>query len=81
MRYIVICYALHEKNIASHNSFYDENDAYDFLKKDAESTYKEEKLNASEDCKIEFTINNDGTAYLSSYNGEYEWTWEVIEIK
>lgn len=37
--------------------------------------------NASEGDKdsIDFTISDDGAAYLSSYDGEYEWTWEIIE--
>ena len=30
--------------------------------------------------KIDFTISDDGSAYLSSYDGQYEWTWEVIEV-
>ena len=80
MKYVVICYAVHEKNIASYNAFDDENEAYDFLEKDAQNTYEEEKLNASEDYAIDFTIDN-GTAYLSSYDGECEWTWEVITVK
>ena len=44
----------------------------------------EEEMNNSDDEekeKIDFTISDDGTAYLSSYDGEYEWTWEVIQIR
>lgn len=50
--------------------------------KDAQNTYNEEINNASEEDKdsIDFTISDDGSAYLSSYDGEYEWTWEVIEV-
>ena len=60
-KYIVICYAVHEKEIASHNAFDNENDAYAFL----------EINNASEEDKdsIDFTISDDGSAYLSSYDG------------
>lgn len=49
---------------------------------DAQNTYEEEMNNASEEDRdsIDFTISDDGSAYLSSYDGEYEWTWEVIEV-
>lgn len=80
-KYIVVCYSVHEKEIASHDSFDNEDDAYAFLEKDAQNTYEEEMNNASEEDKdtIDFTMSDDGTAYLSSCDGEYEWTWEVIE--
>ena len=81
-KYVVICYAVHEKEIASHDAFDNEDGAYAFLEKDAQNTYEEEMNNASEEDKdsIDFTISDDDTAYLSSYDGEYEWTWEVIEV-
>lgn len=80
-KYIVICYAVHNKEIASHDTFDDEEEAYAFLEKDAQNTY-EEMNNSAEEGKgqIDFTISDDGTAYLSSCDGEYEWTWEVISI-
>lgn len=80
-KYIVICYSVHEKQIASHDSFDNENDAYAFLEKDAQNTYEEEMNSASKKDKelIDFAISDNGTAYLSSYGGEYEWTWEIIE--
>lgn len=81
-KYVVICYSVHNKEIASHDTFDNEDDAYAFLEKDAQNTYEKEMNNASEEDKdsIDFTISDDGTAYLSSYDGEYEWTWEVIEV-
>lgn len=53
-----------------------------FLKKNAQNTYEEEMNNSDGNGKkqIDFTISDDGTAYLSSCDGEYEWTWEVIEV-
>ena len=53
-----------------------------YLEKDALNTYEEEINNCNEEEKeqIDFTLD-DGIAYLSSCNGEYEWTWEVIEIE
>ena len=82
-KYIVICYSVHEKEIADYCSFDHEDNAYAFLEEDAQNTYEEEMNNASGNDKntIDFTISDDGTAYLSSYDGEYEWTWEVIEVK
>lgn len=81
-KYVVICYSVDEKEIASHDTFDNEDDAYAFLEEDARNTYEEEMNNANEEDKdsIDFTIRDDGSAYLSSYGGEYEWTWEVIEV-
>lgn len=81
-KYVVICYSVHEKEVASYDSFDNEEDAYAFLEKDAQNTYEEEMNSASKKDRdsIDFTINDDSSAYLSSYNGEYEWTWEVIEV-
>lgn len=83
MKYVVICYAIHNKEIASYDVFGNEEDAYSFLEKDAQNTYEEEMNNSDDEEKekIDFTISDDGTAYLSSYDREYEWAWEVIEVK
>ena len=83
MKYVVVCYSVHNKGIASCDAFDNEDDAYNFLEKDAQNTYEEEYNNASEEDResIDFTISDDGNAYLSSYDGEYEWTWEVIEVR
>lgn len=82
MKYVVICYSVHNKGISSHDVFYNIDDAYAFLEKDFENTYEEEINNSTEKEKeqITFTCDNDGTAYLSSHAGEYEWTWEIIEV-
>lgn len=79
-KYVVICYAIHDKAIASHDSFDSEEDAFAFVKKDACNTYEEERSSASESQKdkIELSVYDDGTAVLSSCGGEYEWTWETI---
>ena len=81
MKYVVICYSVHNKEIASYDVFDNEDEAYVFLENDAQNTYEEEYENATEEDResIDFTLD-DGTAYLSSYEGEYEWTWEVIEV-
>lgn len=83
MKYVVICYAVHSREIASHDTFDNESDAYAFLEKDAQNTYEEEYDNSDDETResIHLEIYNDGTAYLSSCYGEYEWTWEVIKLR
>lgn len=82
MKYIVICYSIHEKGVLSYDVFSNEEDAILFLEEDSTNIYKEELNNCSEDERknIDFTLDGR-TAYLSSYNGEYEWTWEIVEFK
>ena len=43
MKYIVVCYSVHNKEIASYDAFDNEEDAYNFLEKDAQNTYEEVK--------------------------------------
>ena len=81
--YVVICYSVHEQEIASYDAFENERDAVIFLKEDAQDTYEEEMNNSDDESKtqIYFTMRDDRTAYLSSCDGECEWTWEIIKIK
>lgn len=80
-KYVVICYSVHNKKIASHDIFENKEDAYAFLKKDAQDTYEEEMIYCGDKEEwVNLEIHEDGTAYLSSCHGEYEWTWEVIEV-
>lgn len=82
MKYIVICYSVHEKRVASHDVFSNEEDAILFLEKDSSNTYEEEFNNCSEKEREHINFTLDGkSAYLSSYNREYEWTWEIIEVQ
>jgi hypothetical protein len=81
MKHVVICYSIHNREIASYDTFDTMDDAKAFLEKDAQNTYDEELNSAleSEKDQIELTIDDD-TAYLSSHNDEYLWTWEIISI-
>lgn len=73
MKYIVICYAIHERKIVSYDPFVNVNDALIFIKKDAEKLYNEEIYNGnSADIDLD-----EGFACVKS-NKEYEWTWEII---
>ena len=37
MKYVVVCYSVHNKEIASYDAFDNEEDAYSFLEKDAQN--------------------------------------------
>lgn len=74
MKYIVVCYAIHEKKIVSYDTFASENDAFIFIKNDAQKVYNEEIYNGNL-----AVIDLDDYFYVQS-NEEYEWTWEIIDI-
>lgn len=83
-KYVVICYAIHDKIIASIDTFEKETDAWEYLQKDATNTYEEERNNANEKDKSTVELDIDDysqTAILRSYNDEYQWTWEIIEVE
>lgn len=70
-KYIVVCYAVHERKIASYDVFDSEREAVSFLTKDAKKTYEEEKNNGAA-SPVETA--SYGEAEVSSSNGEYVWT-------
>lgn len=79
-KYIVICYAVHNQEIFSCDIFTSENEAYDFLDKDAENTYKEEvESSGNNDDSIELDIDGD-TAKLINYDADCIWTWHVLTV-
>lgn len=77
-KYGVICYAIHDKNLASCDWFNTREAAQDFLQRDAANVYEDEiesgYINA-EGANIEV---EDGYACVTSCNGEYCWTWHII---
>ena len=78
--YLVICYAIHNKRIASVDTKDSYENALDFLIKDAENTYNEEIANSGNDpSEIELNIVDD-TACLIDHPAECTWTWENITI-
>ncbi len=82
-KYVVVCYAVHDESVASHDTFHNEEAACRFLKEDAENTYDEELNSSSEDTKasVKLDICPSGThAKLSSCGGDYVWTWEIIAV-
>jgi hypothetical protein len=82
-KYVVICYAVHDRRIASYDKFDDEDSARCFLREDAENTYEEELNGASDEDKdsVKLDVCSSGTfAKLTSCDGDYIWTWEIITI-
>ena len=77
MKYVVVCYAVHDICIASHDWFDSYNDAAEFLKDDAQNTYDEEVSESGAD-DVDIWID-DYYANVSSCDHEYQWTWEIIE--
>ena len=51
--FIVICYAIHDKKIASVDSRDTYEDAIDFLETDAKNTYEEEIANGGENVELD----------------------------
>ena len=78
--FIVICYAIHNKKIASTATFGTYEDAVDNVKEDTQNTYSEEienSGNASDEIDIEI---DEDTAKVTDYSADCCWTWEIIEI-
>ena len=77
MKYVVVCYSVHNSEIASHDWFDNYNDAMGFLKDDALNTYNEELSESGAD-DVDILIDNY-YASVSSCDNRYQWTWEIIE--
>ena len=76
-KYVVICYAVHKKEIASHDAFDNEDDAYTFLEKDAQNTYDDEINNASE--VIDFlSLENNRENFINSLREKIFLMWFKI---
>lgn len=83
MKYAVICYAIHHKEITSFNVFSMRSKAVKFLHDDVRERYEDEfkDLDFGKENEISCNIYDDDTAILSSWDGDFEWTWEIKEIK
>lgn len=79
--YQVICYSLHQKEVISVNVFPTEQKAFRFVEHDSKNLYEEEICaGGALESEMNYTLEDNGAASVSSHNGEYEWTWEVKEI-
>lgn len=82
MKYVVICYSIHNKKITGTNPFINREDACTYLEGDIWSTYEEKKCCGDlHSDHINFNIDTNGVSYLSSCDGAYHWTWEIIEVE
>lgn len=77
--YLVICYAIHYRDIVSVNTFDSWEQAMNFMLSDVSDTYKETKEDAANLENIECTIR-DNRAQLSADDGDYILTWQVVEM-
>lgn len=79
-KYVVICYSVHNREIASYDIFDNEDTAYEFLEQDAQNTYEEEVNNSGNtEDSMGFTMDK-GKAFVYSCDGDCIWTWEVVPI-
>lgn len=77
MKYVVICYAIHDKEIENYEVFDTEEEAFSYLDKEVGEYYHDE-------IPLGFAnmnINDYGEGYVSSLNGKCQWTWEVIRVR
>lgn len=77
MKYIVVCYSVHDMTVASCDMFNTEEDAMLFMLHDAHGVYDEE-IEQGNDAEIE---DYGGTMYVSSCEKEYEWTWNICVVR
>lgn len=77
-KYVVICYSVHERGIASTDVFTNRDEALTFLIDDANEICNEENENNEDE---EFaTIEIDGDTAIVRTRDEYVWTWEIISV-
>ena len=79
--YVVVCYALHERKFVSNDQFETEDEAIQFIRKDAKSVYDEEYENTSPPCRkdIQFDLE-DGEAFVSSCDQQRNWFWGILYL-
>lgn len=76
-KYIVICYAIHDKGVAGHIAFDTREEASKHIHEDAQGTYDEEIKNSGND---DITIDiASWHATVKNNDAGYHWTWEIIE--
>ena len=73
-KYTVTCFAIHDKEIKSIDIFDTEEEAYNFMVKDAKDVYEEEINNNDKDAIFE---DYEDSVEVSSCNNEYVWIWDI----
>ena len=75
-KYIVICYAIHDKFVAGHIAFDTYEEASKHLREDAQGTYEEEIENSGND-DISIDVCGWHASVIDKDAGCY-WTWDII---
>ena len=83
MKYVVIGCAIHYNQIIRYLTFDSRDEAFNFLIKDAQDTYKKECNNCDNEGKeqIDLIINYDESACISSRDGKYKWVWSIVKTE
>lgn len=76
-KYVVICYAIHDKFVAGHIAFDTREEASEHLRKDAQGTYDDEIANSGND-NISIDICSWHASVIDKDAGCH-WTWDIIE--
>lgn len=80
-KYIVICYAIHDTDIASHDVFDTYDEALDFLKQDVKSVYDDEVDNRGNGSKdISYNIDENDMGTVVDFPAGCQWTWHIVEV-
>lgn len=77
--YLVICYAVHYRDIVSINKFDNWEQAMNFLLSDVSDTCKETKEEVINPENVECIIR-DNSAQLSADDGDHTLTWHVVKM-
>lgn len=79
--FLVICYAVHNRTVASIDKRETYEDAWEFLKKDVQNTYDEEiEICGIDPRDVTLEIRDKDKVILQVFNGEIVWTWEIREV-
>lgn len=78
MQFVVICYSVHNRCVYSHDVFDSFDAAKNHMIHDAHNTYNEEICNQSYNVELE---SFEDRMRVSSCDGDYEWTWDILSIR
>ena len=79
-KFIVVCYAIHEKSIASAAPFDNYEDAVKNIKEDAKNTYNKEIENSGNSANSIVLEIDEDHAELKDIPAECCWTWDIISV-
>lgn len=80
--YLVICYAVHDKEVTSVDTFSEYDKAKEFLMKNAHETYNETRESSifdSDPDEVKLKII-DNKATVTDANTDCMWTWDICLV-